>query len=97
MAPGLYSTDSVVMVHKLSCPGARGICLVQRLKLCNLHWQVDSLPLSHQGSPLSVFEAVRRVSYSVFVGSKTDHGFMGPEACAEWETETIDTDKLVPP
>ena len=28
------------------------ICLIQGLNLCLLHWQVDSLLLSHQGSPL---------------------------------------------
>ena len=27
------------------------IFLTQRLKLCLLYWQTDSLPLSHQGSP----------------------------------------------
>ena len=29
------------------------IFLTQGLNLCFLHWQVDSLPLSHQGSPKS--------------------------------------------
>ena len=29
----------------------QGIFLTQGLNLCLLHWQVDSLPLSHQGSP----------------------------------------------
>ena len=28
-----------------------GIFLTQRSNLCLLHWQVDSLPLTHQGSP----------------------------------------------
>ena len=56
------STGSVVVAHGLSCSIARGIFPDQgfvtrvylggkRLKLCFLHWQVDSLPLSHQGSP----------------------------------------------
>ena len=36
---------------------ACGIFLDQGLSPCLLHWQMDSLPLSHQGSPLnSVFE-----------------------------------------
>ena len=35
----------------LSCPLACGIFLDQGLNLCLLHWQVDSLPLSYQGSP----------------------------------------------
>ena len=30
---------------------SRGICLTQGSNLCLLCWQVDSLPLSHQGNP----------------------------------------------
>ena len=33
-----------------SCSIARGIFPDQGLNLCLLHWQVDSLPLSHQES-----------------------------------------------
>ena len=47
----LWSTASVVVVHGLSCSAACGIFLDQRSNLCLLHWQVDSLPLSHLGSP----------------------------------------------
>ena len=36
----------------LSCSAACGIFLDQGSNLCLLHWQVDSLPLSHQGSPI---------------------------------------------
>ena len=38
------------MAHRLSCIVARGIFPDQGLNLCLLHWQMDSLPLSHQGS-----------------------------------------------
>ena len=51
----LYSTDSVVKAHRLSCSVACGIFLDQRSNPCLLHWQVDSLPLSHQGSHEFVF------------------------------------------
>ena len=51
VAPGLWSTHSVVVVHRLSCCAACGIFADQGLNLCLLHWQADSLPLSHQGSP----------------------------------------------
>ena len=34
----------------LSCSTACGIFPDQGLNLCLLHWQADSLPLSHQGS-----------------------------------------------
>ena len=45
------SVDSVVVVHRLNCSTACGIFLVQGSNLCPLHWQVDSQPLGHQGSP----------------------------------------------
>ena len=51
VAPGLQSTSSVVVAKGLSCFTACEILLDQGLNLCLLHWQVDSLPLSHQGSP----------------------------------------------
>ena len=34
---------------------ARGLVLYQGLNSCLLHWQADSLPLSHQGSPKVYF------------------------------------------
>ena len=52
-APGLWSTGSTVVAHGLSCSTACGIFLDWRSNQCLLHWQVDSLPLSHQGSPIS--------------------------------------------
>ena len=48
---GLYSAGSVVAAHKLSYSMARGNILDQGLNLCPLHWQADSQPLDHQGSP----------------------------------------------
>ena len=48
--PGLQSIGSVVVVRGLNC-FACGILQDQGLNPCLLHWQVDSLPLSHQGSP----------------------------------------------
>ena len=39
------------MADKLSCSTAYGIFPDQGLDLCLLHWQVDSYPLYHQGSP----------------------------------------------
>ena len=49
---GLQSTSSVVVAHRLSCSAARGIFLDQWSNF--LHWQADSSPLSHQGSPSKV-------------------------------------------
>ena len=42
---------SVVVVHGLSCSTACGIFLDQGSNPCPLHWQADSQPLRHQGSP----------------------------------------------
>ena len=48
--PGLQITVLRVVAHRLSCFAACGILLDQGSNLCLLHWQADSLPLSHQGS-----------------------------------------------
>ena len=48
---GLSSTGSVVVAHRLSCSKACGIFPDQGSNPCLLHWQADSIPLSHQGSP----------------------------------------------
>ena len=45
---------SVVVAHGLSCPAACEIFRDQRSNRCRLQQQADSLPLSHQGSPLAV-------------------------------------------
>ena len=50
---GLQSTCSIVVVHGLSYFEACGIFPDQGLNPYLLHWQADSLPLSHQGSPNS--------------------------------------------
>ena len=44
---------SVVVAHGPSCSAARGIFPDQGSNPCPLHWQADSQPLPHQGSPIS--------------------------------------------
>ena len=51
----LWSTGSVVVVHGLICSTACGVFPDQGSNPCPLHWQVDSQPLRHQGSPLCHF------------------------------------------
>ena len=51
----LECTGSVALVRGLSCSSACGIFPDQGSNLCLLHWQVDSSPLSHQGSPGLLF------------------------------------------
>ena len=51
--------SSVVVAHRierLSCSMANGIFPDQALNPCLLYWQVESLSLSHQGSPKPVTE-----------------------------------------
>ena len=49
---GSRHAGSVVVAHGPSCSAACGIFPDQGWNLCPLHWQADSQPLHHQGSPL---------------------------------------------
>ena len=48
---GCRRAGSVVVAHGPSCSAACGIFPDQGLNPCPLHWQADSQPLRHQGSP----------------------------------------------
>ena len=48
---GSRRAGSVVVVHGPSCSAACGIFPDQGSNPCPLHWQADSQPLHHQGSP----------------------------------------------
>ena len=52
---GSRHADSVVVAHGPSCSAACGIFPEQGSNLCPLHWQADSQPLRHQGSPPIVY------------------------------------------
>ena len=52
---GSRCAGSVVVLHGLSCSAACGILPDQGSNPCSLHWQADSQPLHHQGSPLFKF------------------------------------------
>ena len=45
------------VAHGLSCSTVCGIFPVQGSNLCPLHWQMNSYPWSHQGSPLIVISS----------------------------------------
>ena len=49
---GSRRAGSVVVAHGPSCSAACGILPDQGSNPCPLHWQADSQPLRHQGSPL---------------------------------------------
>ena len=48
---GSRRAGSVVVAHGPSCSAACGIFPDQGSNPCTLHWQADSQPLRHQGSP----------------------------------------------
>ena len=48
---GSRRAGSVVVAHGPSCSAACGIFPDQSSNPCPLHWQADSQPLRHQGSP----------------------------------------------
>ena len=52
---GSRRTGSVIVTHGPSCSTACGIFPDQGSNSCPLHWQADSQPLCHQGSPLNLF------------------------------------------
>ena len=47
----LQTRSSVIVAHRPSCSVACGIFPDQGSNPCPLHWQADSQPLRHQGSP----------------------------------------------
>ena len=51
---GSRRAGSVVVAHGPSCSTACGIIPDQGSNPCPLHWQADSQPLRHQGSPPAV-------------------------------------------
>ena len=52
---GSRRAGSVTVAHGRSCSAACGIFPDQGSNPCPLHWQADSQPLRHQGSPLTIF------------------------------------------
>ena len=65
LVPRHQSVGSVVVVQGLSCSTARGIFLDQGSNPCPLHWQVDSLPLDHQESPIASISVSTNPDYFI--------------------------------
>ena len=68
---GSRRAGSVVVAHGPSCSAACGIFPDQGSNPCPLHWQADSQPLCHQGSPVLCFfiDACYQVEEIVFSSS----------------------------
>ena len=58
---GSRRAGSVVVAHGPSRSAACGIFPDQGSNPCPLHWQADSQPLCHQGSPLTLFLTVQTI------------------------------------
>ena len=69
---GSRRAGSVVVAHGPSCSAACGILPDQGSNPCPLHWQADSQPLRHQGSPC----------HRLFKRTQTPGGAGGTEAAA---------------
>ena len=60
---GSRRAGSVTVAHGPSCSAACGIFPDQGSNPCPLHWQADSQPLRHQGSPVERFLIMNSVYY----------------------------------
>ena len=56
---GSRRAGSVVVAHGRSCSAACGIFPDQGSNPCPLHWQADSQPLRHQGSPRVILDLTK--------------------------------------
>ena len=56
---GSRRAGSVIVAHGPSCSAACGMLPDQGSNPCPLHWQADSQPLHHQGSPIWTFDYVK--------------------------------------
>ena len=63
---GSRRAGSVVVAHGPSCSVACGIFPDQGTNPCPLHWQADSQPLRHQGSPNIIFYIIFYIFYILF-------------------------------
>ena len=66
---GFRRVGSVIVAHGSSCSKACGIFPDQGSNPCPLHWQADSQPLRHQGSPSHICYArhcSRLINYHFF-------------------------------
>ena len=64
---GSRRAGSAIVAHGPSCSAACGILPDQGSNLCPLHWQADSQPLRHLGSPLLNFFGI------YFIMLRTQH------------------------
>ena len=88
-------------MHRLSCSVACGILPDQGSNLCLLYWQTESLPLSHQESPVSFFLTQKTILYIAcsffFKNLTTSSGYLSMSAHIKFFLWFLDTIPLVSP
>ena len=93
----LWHTGSIVVLHGLSCSLVCGVFPNRGSNPCLLHWQADSLPPSHQESPI-----LSQLFF--FLDEKTEVQIIFPRGSfraapemdvASLETETMSPDHLI--
>ena len=77
---GTRRAGSVVVAHGPSCSTACGIFPDQGPNPCPLHWQADSQPLLHQGSP-QMYILVMTSPTALVINSLSHWAFPGPSFC----------------
>ena len=70
----LWHVGLVVVAHRLSCSVACGIFPDQGSNPCPLHWQADSQPLRHQGSPPPVILNGNFIIYQISIDKESVSG-----------------------
>ena len=68
---GSRCTGSAVVAHGPSCSAACGIFPDQGSNPCPLHWQADSQPLRHQGSPYNSSSCAHR-RHTIHLGQQQE-------------------------
>ena len=86
---GSRRTGSVVVAHGPSCSAACGIFPDQGSNPCPLHWQADSQPLHHQGSPLLPLKRLSTLPLLPPASAVSE-----PSSCLVWSGATASTYSL---
>ena len=81
---GSRRAGSVVVAHGPSCSPACGIFPDQGSNPCRLHWQADSQPLRHQGSPRNHFFAVPYIANSLMTEWVSIFASPSPSQAPSW-------------
>ena len=83
---GSRHAGSVIVAHGPSCSAACGIFPDQGSNPCPLHWQADSQPLRHQGSPIILFLLLLFACLKYFIKKMTTARRQKQPKCPQMST-----------